>query len=64
MGQYNTVKGLFGKEPLLDTLNIPTHSSLLKLNVEVAQLSAQIDELRGALRRSKAQAKTKTAHGG
>ena len=53
-----------GRDRLLDALNIPTHSSMLKLNVEVAQLGAQIEELRGTLRRSKAQAKAKTAHGG
>jgi hypothetical protein len=41
---------------LLDLLNIPIQSSLLKLNFEVARLSAQIDELRGIVRRSKPEA--------
>jgi polyhydroxyalkanoate synthesis regulator phasin len=46
-----------GRDRLMDALNIPTQTSLTKLNYEVARLSAQIDELRETTRRNKAQAK-------
>jgi poly(hydroxyalkanoate) granule-associated protein len=46
-----------GRDRLMDALNIPTQTSMTKLNYEVARLSAQIDELRETTRRNKAQAK-------
>jgi poly(hydroxyalkanoate) granule-associated protein len=39
------------RDRLLDTLNIPTQTSIAELNSQVARLNVQIDELRGTLRR-------------
>ncbi|HEX5690858.1 MAG TPA: phasin family protein [Roseiflexaceae bacterium] len=43
------------RDRLLDTLNIPTQTSIAELNSQVARLNEQIDELRGTLRRRAAQ---------
>ncbi len=44
------------RDQLLETLNIPSQTAVLELNAQVARLAAQIDELRGTLRRREAPA--------
>jgi polyhydroxyalkanoate synthesis regulator phasin len=43
------------RDQLLETLNIPTQTSVLELNAQIARLAAQLDELRATLRRREAQ---------
>lgn len=43
------------RDQLLETLNIPTQTLVQELNAQVARLAAQIDELRGTLRRREVQ---------
>jgi poly(hydroxyalkanoate) granule-associated protein len=45
-----------GRDRLLSTLNLPTHNDVLLLNVQVERLSGELDTLRKAARRQKADA--------
>jgi poly(hydroxyalkanoate) granule-associated protein len=51
------------RDQLLETLNIPSQTAVLELNTQVARLAAQIDELRGTLRRREAQVPTELLPG-
>jgi hypothetical protein len=43
-----------GRDRLIGALNLPTQSSVEQLKIEVARLSAQVDQLRAARRHAKA----------
>lgn len=49
------------RDRLIDTLHLPTQSSVEQLNGELERLSTQIDKLRAARRQAKASAEAKAA---